>query len=457
MTPSRLSAYDQIRATVLRWIEDQKVDPGNEPAIRHRTEEAIRQWQRSAAASERRGLGDVDAVADRVVRSITGFGALSAMFDAIGIEEIEIEGDLVMYVDSSGRRQTLVAPTTEEENRQAVDRLLAATQRHLDTQSPLVHARVLGGRARLSAAIPPVADKLSCTIRFHQLRNESLASMVRRGSLTWPAAGFLWAVAQTRLSLVISGPPFAGKTSMLGAVLAAVPPQRRIRVVEDTRELIDERPTISYLESRTRSLAGEGEITLRDLIKFVLKMRPDYIVVGEVLGAEAFEIVRAVNAGCGFACTVHANSARDALAALVNAAIMAGENVRSSDVREVLASSIKYVMHLEVQEGDSGARHRPPSEAIGTGRAVAPRSQALLRQTREIIELVPSLHDDFSHEVLFTRAALGKPLVWTGTMPHNAEVIDRTLPRGLTVAGILEGRVSPFELRETAFYQELAP
>lgn len=446
------SAYDQIRATVLRWIEDQRVDPANEAAIRHRTEEAIRQWQRSAAASERRSLGDVDAVAERVVRSITSFGPLSGLFDAPGIEEIEIEGDLVMYVDTSGRRQTLVAPTTEEENHQAIDRLLAATQRHLDTQNPLVHARVLGGRARLSAAIPPIADKLSCTVRFHQLRNESLASMVRRGSLTWPAAGFLWAIAQTRLSLVVSGPPFAGKTSMLGAVLAAVPPQRRIRVVEDTRELIDERPTISYLEARARSLAGEGEITLRDLIKFVLKMRPDYIVVGEVLGAEAFEIVRAVNAGCGFACTVHANSARDALTALVNAAIMAGENVKSSDVREVLASSIKYVMHLEVQEGEAS----PAGSAGPGGRAPAPRSAGLLRQTREIIELVPSLHDDFSHEVLFRREALGKPLVWTGTMPHHAEVVDRALPRGLSVAGILEGRVSPFELRE-AYHQELAP
>jgi pilus assembly protein CpaF len=449
---TRPSAYDQIRAVVLRWIEDQRVDPANEAAVRHRTEEAIRQWQRSAAASERRSLGDVDAVAERVVRSITSFGPLSGLFDAPGIEEIEIEGDLVMYVDTSGRRQTLVAPTTEEENHQAIDRLLAATQRHLDTQNPLVHARVLGGRARLSAAIPPIADKLSCTVRFHQLRNESLASMVRRGSLTWPAAGFLWAIAQTRLSLVISGPPFAGKTSMLGAVLAAVPPQRRIRVVEDTRELIDERPTISYLEARARSLAGEGEITLRDLIKFVLKMRPDYIVVGEVLGAEAFEIVRAVNAGCGFACTVHANSARDALTALVNAAIMAGENVRSSDVREVLASSIKYVMHLEVQEGEA-----PAAGPAGLGGAgAAPRSAGLLRQTREIIELVPSLHDDFSHEVLFRREALGNPLVWTGTVPHHAEVVDRALPRGLSVAGILEGRVSPFELRE-AYHRELAP
>jgi hypothetical protein len=113
-------------------------------------------------------------------------------------------------------------------------------------------------------------------------------------------------------------------------------------------------------------------------------------------------------------------------------------------VREVLASSIKYVMHLEVQEGEAGPAGR------------ASRPAGLLRQTREIIELVPSLHDDFSHEVLFRREALGKPLVWTGTMPHHAEVVDRALPRGLSVAGILEGRVSPFELRE-AWQQELAP
>jgi pilus assembly protein CpaF len=438
------SAYDQIRRTVLRWIEDQKVDPTDELEIRERTAEAIRQWQRSAAASERRSLGDVEAMADRVVRSITGFGALQQLFAAPGIEEIEIEGDLVMYVDASGRRKTLLAPTTEEENRQAVDRLLAVTHRHLDTQSPLVHARVLDGRARLSVAIPPVADKLSATIRFHQLRNESLSTMVARGSLTVPAAGFLWAVAQTRLSLVISGPPFAGKTSMLGALLAAVPPSRRIRVCEDTRELVDERPTISYMEARAKSLGGEGEITLRELIKFVLKMRPDYIVIGEVLGAESFEIVRAVNAGCGFACTVHANSARDALTALVNAAIMAGENVKSADVREVFASSIRYVMHLEVAE-------RGLATGLGTG-----AGHGLVRQTREIIELVPSLHDNFSHEVLFTREALGRPLEWTGTMPHHAEVIDRSLPGGLTVADILRGQVSPFDLGLTAISQGVA-
>jgi pilus assembly protein CpaF len=173
----------------------------------------------------------------------------------------------------------------------------------------------------------------------------------------------------------------------------------------------------------------------------VLKMRPDYIVVGEVLGAEAFEIVRAVNAGCGFACTVHANSARDALTALVNAAIMAGENVKSTDVREVFASSIRYVMHLEVAERG----------------LVAGGGQGLLRQTREIIELVPSLHDNFSHEVLFSREALGRPLEWTGTMPHHADVIDRSLPDGLTVGDILRGHVSPFDLGLIAIGQGVAP
>jgi hypothetical protein len=119
---------------------------------------------------------------------------------------------------------------------------------------------------------------------------------------------------------------------------------------------------------------------------------------------------------------------------------MAGENVKSADVREVFASSIRYVMHLEVAE-----------------RGIRAGGQGLVRQTREIIELVPSLHDNFSHEVLFVRETLGRPLEWTGTMPHHAELIDRSLPDGLTVADILRGQVSPFDLGLTGARQEVAP
>ncbi len=155
-------------------------------------------------------------------------------------------------------------------------------------------------------------------------------------------------------------------------------------------------------------------------------MRPDHIVVGEVRGAEAFELTRAVNAGCGFAVTVHANGARDALNALVNAAIMAGENVTETIVRKVFASAIDVVVHLD-RDDINRADHR----------------HGIRRQVMEILAIVPSLHADFSTEPIFVRKELGKPLVWTGAVPPAAERIERALPEGFTLRAILEGRSSP--------------
>lgn len=151
-------------------------------------------------------------------------------------------------------------------------------------------------------------------------------------------------------------------------------------------------------------------------------MRPDQIVVGEVRGAEAFELTRAVNAGCGFACTVHANSARDALTALVNAAIMAGENVSEPAVRSVFASAIDYVVHLDLDEGDA--------EGAPAG---------LRRQVVEVLAVVPSLHDDFSAEPILRRKRLGQPLEWTGVLPPNAELLERRLPAGCSLQEVLAG------------------
>jgi Flp pilus assembly CpaF family ATPase len=166
---------------------------------------------------------------------------------------------------------------------------------------------------------------------------------------------------------------------------------------------------------------GSGEISLRHLVKATLAMRPDLIVVGEVRGAEAFELTRAMNAGCGFACTIHANSAPDALDALVNAALMAGENVTERVVRKVFASSIDLVVHLE--------------------RDVDPNGGGIRRQTTEIRALVPSLHDDFSSEPLFHRDRMGSPLEWTGAMPPDSLVrrLDRVLPGGVDLARLFQG------------------
>ena len=165
---------------------------------------------------------------------------------------------------------------------------------------------------------------------------------------------------------------------------------------------------------------------MRELVKFILAMRPDRIVVGEVRGSEAFELTRAVNAGCGFACTVHANSARDALNALVNAAIMAGENVTEPIVRKVFSAAIDFVVYCD---RDDINRVHPTA--------------GIRRQVMEVLAVVPSLGGDFSTEPIFVREELGKPLEWTGAVPPNAELIERALPEGINLRAILERRSLP--------------
>jgi pilus assembly protein CpaF len=362
----------------------------------------------------------------RVIRSITQHGALTELFARGEIEEIFIEGDRVTYIDGDGRLQSLTTPTTSEETMQVISRLLGDTDRHLDTSSPIVQARVLEDTARLTAVIPPISDKISATIRRYALRRETLPYLVERGSLSPPAGGFLWAVMQASTSVLVSGPPGAGKTSLLSALLDATPASHCVRCVEEVRELhVPLSPHSSYYEARPPGLDGRGEISLRALVKLVLAMRPDRIVVGEVRGAEAFELTRASNAGCGFCCTVHANSARDALNAISNAALMAGENVTERVVRKVFASTIDFVVHLD--------------------RDAVARSDGLRRQTTEILAVTPSLTDDFTTEPIFLREALGKPFAWTGSLPpvEIAERIEAAIDGNHSLRAICDGTVNP--------------
>jgi pilus assembly protein CpaF len=422
-----LDAYGDIRRRVLARIERQQIDPSaDRSAVEALITATVDSYQTTAHLGEARSLRDPDDMVARVLMSITGYGPLTALFERLDVEEIFIEGSQVTYIDGDGRLQGLADPTTEEENRQIIDRLLASTQRHLDTATPMVQARVLDGTARLTAAIPPISDRLSATLRRHVLRRETLQSMVVRGSLSASAAAFLWATAQAATSVVFSGPPGAGKTSLLSALIAAMPAHHCVRACEEIRELYTPLTHGSYYEARPPALDGTGEVSLRDLVKLTLGMRPDRIVVGEVRGAEAFELTRAVNAGCGFACTVHANSARDALEALVNAAIMAGENITEQVVRKVFASAIDLVVHCDRDDANRAG------------------ADGIRREVIEILAVVPALHDDFTTEPIFVRDALGEPLRWTGAVPPVGELVERSLPAGMTVRDLLDGRRSPW-------------
>lgn len=419
-----VDAFLEIRRRALERIDGAGVDPDRDT---DRLVELLRatvdDYQRSAQLGEGRSLADPEATVQRLVRSVSTLGTLGELLDRSDVEEIFIEGDRVTYLEAGGSLRALPSPSSEIENRQVVERLIAETDRRLDASNPIAQARILDGTARLTAVIPPVSDRLSATIRRYALRRETLESLVALGSVSRGAASFLAAAMRASASVVVSGPPGAGKTSFLSALIAAVPVDHCIRACEEVRELHVPLVHGSYYEARPPALDGGGEISLRDLVKVTLAMRPDLIVVGEVRGAEAFELTRAVNAGCGLACTVHANSATDALEALVNAALMAGENVPEPVVRKVFSSSIDLVVHLD-RDTEDGTRIR--------------------RETMEIRALVPALHQDFSSTPLFARERMGRPLEWTGTLPPEGLTrrMERGLPSGVSLGDVMEGSVA---------------
>jgi pilus assembly protein CpaF len=416
-----VDAYETIRRDVVSRLGDATWSvPRSDERIREAVVVAVDDYQNRAHHGDHPPLHDPAEMVDRVLSAVTDLGALTELLARHDVEEVFIEGARVSYLDDRGRLRGWVMPTSEDENRRAIEQLLAPTDRQLHATSPLVQARVLEGTARLTAAIPPVADRLSVTIRRYTVRSVSLERLVALGSLDGGPAAFLAAMMRFRSRIAVSGEPGAGKTTLLAALLAGVPPEHCVRACEEIRELSVPFTHGAYYETRPPALDGSGEITLRQLVKFVLAMRPDRIVVGEVRGAEAFELTRAINAGCGFVCTVHANSAPEALHALVNAALMAGENVTERVVQRVFSSALDLVVHVERRDG------------AGAGGA--------RRQVSAITAVVPALTDGFTCEPIFVRDAPDAPLRWTGSMPERLEHrADRALGGGGALRSVLEG------------------
>ncbi len=428
---SRSSAYEKLRSRAAERIEDRKLDVDVDPdEVGLAIAEIVGEYQATAHRGINEPLRDPGDMERRIWQAIAGFGPLTELFENPHIEEIFLEGPRISYIDDSGRLQAHIVSTTEGELRQVIDRLLAGTNRRLDSSNAIEQAHVLDGTVRLTAVVPPVSARLSATLRKYTVADETLGSMVELDSLSRAAGAFLWATAQATTSVLYSGATGAGKTTLMSAWLRAVPNDQCIRIVEEVRELhIPLPPHSSYYEASPVTLQGDRRFTLRDLVKVCLAQRVDLLCVGEVRGAEAFELTRAVNAGCGFSCTVHANSARDALSAIVNAAIMAGENVTDRIVRSVFAGSIDFVVHLD--------RDMRRSEDADHG---------LRRQVREILAVAPSLaSDEFTTEPIFIRPNLGEPMRWTGNYPPEdlVQQIDRSLPAGGSVKRILHGDWSP--------------
>ncbi len=436
-------AYEVLRQQMLDALREGSFDVENEEHASRIAELAgtlVDRYQREA----RTGLGglplaDPPDMVGRLIRSVLNWGVLTDLLERRDVEEIFIRGGDVWYLDANGNLENVSEPTSEEELTAIVNRLLRTAGRFVDQRTPMLSTQVLGGRARLGVIIPPISDRLSATLRKYTLRNETLDTLVERGSLTRSAAMLLRAMVQIRAGVLVSGPMGAGKTSMLNALVRAMPPAHRVLGCEVTRELSAPLFHGDYYKTRQVGVGskGEAEISLRELVHQCLGMRADVLVVGEVRGAEAYELTRAGNAGCGLLCTIHANGPREAMNALVNTALLAGENVPAAQIQSVFADIIDLVVHLDredlaLREGGDGA-------------------VAITRQVLEIAAVPPmqGAEHSFTTEPLFVRDHLGAPLRWTGVYPSGGlrERLERVLHnQGSSLEKVFEGRMRRIEV-----------
>ena len=319
----------------------------NDDDLRRRTFEAIN----TALLLRGPGLSpqELDFVGQTVMNDTLGLGPLEALLVDPHITEIMVNGPELVYVEREGRIAAHHACFRDEEHlRRTIDRIVARIGRRIDEAAPMVDARLQDG-SRVHAAIPPaVIDGAVLTVRKFRHDTLDMDQLVALGSITADAAAFLACCVQGKLNLVVSGGTGTGKTTLLSALSAFIPDDERIITIEDAAELQLDHSHLVRMESRPPGTSGQGEITIRDLLRNALRMRPDRIIVGEVRDAAALDMLQAMSTGHnGSLGTVHASSGRDALRRIETMVLFAGLELPLRAVRDQIASGIDVVVHLE--------------------------------------------------------------------------------------------------------------
>ena len=283
--------------------------------------------------------------------TITGapqrLGFLGELLSDQTVEEIIVIGGHRTFVVRNGIKELVPIVADTVTLRRFADQLLAGTGRRLDLSSPIVSAQLPDG-SRVHITGPPVthSDRLNIQIRKFVVSATGLDELVARETLTPASASLLRQAMREDLSVLVAGAPGAGKTTLVNCLLREVPPDRRVVTCEEVFEIDADLPDMTQMQTREAGLDGGAEITLRDLVREALRQRPDRIVVGEVRGPEALDMLMALNAGCSGVATLHANSARDALEKLVSYSVLAGQNVAIPFVRRTVAAVVDLVVFL---------------------------------------------------------------------------------------------------------------
>jgi pilus assembly protein CpaF len=305
-------------------------------------------------------------LATELVDDMLGLGPLEPLLLDDGITDIMVNGPLHTFVEKSGKlTQVPVYFRDWTHLTNICQRIAASVGRRVDESSPMVDARLKDG-SRVNIILPPLAlDGPSLSIRKFSKKPIDFDKLIAYGSLTAPIARILEIAARCRLNIIVSGGTGSGKTTMMNAMSRFIDPSERIVTVEDAAELQLQQPHIVRLETRPASLEGKGEVNARDLVRNALRMRPDRIIIGEVRGAEAFDMLQAMNTGHdGSMSTIHANNTRDALARIENMVQMSSMGLSPKAIRTQVVAAVNIIVQVERQR-DGGRRVTQVTEIAG--------------------------------------------------------------------------------------------
>ena len=289
-----------------------------------------------------------DQIVARVVDEVVGLGPIDALLRDPSISEVMVNAPDEVFFEREGRLYLSDVRFRDQGHiLRVIERVIAPIGRRVDESSPMVDARLPDG-SRVNVIIPPVAPKSpAITIRKFRADKLSMDDLVAAGSVTADMAEFLKACVKLKLNIIVSGGTGTGKTTFLNALSAYIPESERILTIEDPIEIKIQQPHVVSLEARPANIDGKGEIAQRDLLRNTLRMRPDRIIIGEVRGPEAFDMLNAMNTGHeGSLSTVHANSPRDALARIENMVLMAALELPDRAIREQMASALDLIVQL---------------------------------------------------------------------------------------------------------------
>ncbi len=341
-----LESKNAILGYLVQNIDQKLLEKGDEAMLRRRVEELVEEKLRAEKLPYSRQIRNrlVSDMADEIL----GFGPIEPLLRDPTVTEVMINRPDQVYCERFGKLElTDIQFRDLEHIRHVIDKIVTPLGRRVDESSPMVDARLPDG-SRVNAIIPPLSlNGPVLTIRKFAVDPYTVEDLIGFGTITQGMAAFLAACVKIKLNILVSGGSGAGKTTLLNVLSSFIPEGERIVTVEDAAELKLHQPHVVRLESRPPNIEGKGEIKIRDLVRNCLRMRPDRIIVGEVRGGEALDMLQAMNTGHeGSISTIHSNSPRDALARMETMVMMSGMDLPSRAIREQVAAAIHLIVQV---------------------------------------------------------------------------------------------------------------